>query len=120
MISDTRELELPRGLLEESSWHVRARREVVRFLPAWMFFFYGCLLLNTSLTNFDPPRPDLAPNAIFPIAVFAVFYVVRAFKAPDVENRVALAVLALALACFLPVLNLAYHRTSPISGRGLL
>jgi uncharacterized membrane protein len=120
MISNTSELELPRGLLEEAPWHVRARREVVRFLPAWMFFFYGCLLLNTSLTNFDPPRPDLAANAIFPIGVFVVFYVVRALKAPDVENRWGLLLLALSLAFFFPVLNLAYHRPSPVSGRGLL
>ncbi len=120
MISNTQELELPRGLLAESPWHARARHEVARFLPAWMFLFYGCLLLNTTLTNFDPPRPDLAPNAIFPLAVFVLFYVVRAFKAPDVENRWLLGLVALALAVLLPVLNLASYRPSPISGHGLL
>jgi uncharacterized membrane protein len=120
MISNTSELELTRGLLAEAPWHERARNEVVRFLPAWMFFFYGCLLLNASLTNFDPPRPDLAANAIFPLGVFVAFYLVRALKAPDVEHRLPLAVMAVSLALCFPVLNLAYHRPSPVSGRGLL
>jgi hypothetical protein len=120
MISNTSELELPRGYLEEAPWYVRAHREVVRFLPAWMFFFYGCLLLNTTLTNFTPPRPDLAPNAIFPLAVFVGFYMVRAFRAPDVEHRWSLALLALSLAVCLPMLNVTVHRPSPLSSRGLL
>src|SRR5438105_8626844 len=117
---NTSELELPRGLIEEASWAARARREVVRYLPAWMFFFYGSLLLNTGLTNFDPPRPELSANAIFPLAVFVAFYLVRAFRAPDVEHRWPMALTALGLAICLPLLNLAYHRPSPVSGRALL
>jgi uncharacterized membrane protein len=117
---NTSELELPRGLLQEASLGARARREVWRFLPAWMFFFYGCLLLNTGLTNFDPPRPDLGVNAIFPLSVFVIFYFVRAFRAPDVEHRWPLALTALGLSICLPLINVAYHRPSPVSGRGLL
>jgi uncharacterized membrane protein len=118
MISNTSELEIPRWV--DAPWHERARKEVVRYLPAWMFFFYGCLLLNAALTNFNPPRPDLAPNVVFPFAVFVTFYIVRAFRAPDVENRWQLALIAVALAVAFPVLNLSFHRPSPVSGRGLL
>src|SRR5256885_9139291 len=102
---NTSELELPRGLIEEASWARRARKEVVRFLRAWMFFFYGCLLLNTGLTNFDPPRPDLSANACFPLAVFVVFYVVRAWRAPEVEHRWQMALMAIGCAVCMPLLN---------------
>src|SRR5258705_11969348 len=110
MISNTRELELPRGLLEEVSLVQRAKTEVVRFLPAWMFFFYGCLLLNTGLTNFDPPRADFTHNAIFPLGVFVAFYLVRAVRAPEVKHRWTMALTALALAVIAPAINIAYHQ----------
>src|SRR5207247_514007 len=117
---NTSELELPRGLLAEAPWPMRARREVVRYLPGGMFFFSGLLLFNTGLTNFDPPRPDLSSNAIFPLAVFVAFYFVRAFRAPEVEGRWSMALTALGVALCLPLLNLWVHRPSPVSGRALL
>lgn len=120
MISDTSELQLPRGLVAEQSWATRAKDEVVRFFPAWMFFFYACLLLNTGLTNFSPPKPELSANAFFPLAVFVGFYLVRAARAPDVEHRWAMAFTVLGLAIICPLINIAYHSPSPVTGRGLL
>ncbi len=90
------------------------RAEVWRYLPAWLFFFYACLLLNCELTNLSPPRPDLAWTAVFPISVFLSFYAVRAARAPDVRRRVALFCGVLALAVCLPLLNYAFHRPFPI------
>jgi uncharacterized membrane protein len=85
-----------------------------------MFFLYACLLLNTGLTNFDPPRPDFSANALFPLAVFVTFYLVRAAYAPDVERRWPMALMAVALATCLPLMNVAYHTPSPLSGRAML
>ena len=120
MLQDTSELQLPRGLLSEESLVKRAKDEVVRFFPAWMFFFYACLLLNTGLTNFSPPKPELSANAFFPLAVFVGFYLVRAARAPDVENRWGMAFMAVGLSTLCPLLNIAWHSPSPINGRGLL
>src|SRR5258706_3993021 len=120
MISNTSELQLPHHLIGETSWAQRAKAEVLRFLPAWMFFFYGALLLNTGLTNFEPPRPELSANVMFPFAVFVGFYVVRAARAPDVEHRWPMALCALGLAICFPLINIAYHNPSPVTGRGLL
>src|SRR5438309_7790646 len=94
---------------------VRGVKEVWRYLPAWMFLFYGCLLLNTELTNLEPARDDLAYTAFFPMAVFALFYTVRALKAPDVLNRGTMLVVTVGLSVCLPLLDLAYHRPSPLA-----
>jgi uncharacterized membrane protein len=120
MYTDTSELQLPRGLVADKPWLGRAKAEVARFLPAWMFFFYACLLLNTGLTNFSPPRPELSSNAIFPLSVFVVFYLVRAWRAPEVEHRWPMAFMALGLATLVPLVNIAYHNPSPVTGKGLL
>lgn len=120
MLSNTRELELPRDYVGETSVLQRAKTEVIRFLPAWMFFFYACLLLNTGLTNFDPPRPELSANALFPLSVFVIFYLVRAARAPEVEHRWAMAIVPLGLAVCFPLITVAYHNPSPVTGRGLL
>lgn len=120
MISDTSELQLPKGLLAEASLAQRAKAEVARFLPAWMFFFYALLLLNTGLTNFSPPRGDLNANVYFPLAVFVGFYLVRAVKAPDVEYRWPMAIVALGVSAVFPLINMAYHNPSPVTGSGLL
>ena len=96
-------------------WVSVAARELWRFLPAWMFFIYACLLLNTELTNFDPPRPDLATTIVFPLAVFVLFYAVRALKAPDVERRLPMLALVVALAFGLPLANMTWHRPSPLA-----
>jgi uncharacterized membrane protein len=97
----------------------RALREVWRHLPAWMFLFYGCLLLNCELTNLSPPRPELAPTVMFPLTVFTAYYVARALWAPDVRRRGALLLLTVGLAFGLPTLNVAFHRPFPISEESL-
>lgn len=93
----------------------RALAEVWRFLPVWMYLIYACLLLNTQLTNFDPPRADLAHTVVFPVAVFIVFYVVRAHRAPEVGHRGFMLAVTVGLALGLPLLNVSYHRPSPLS-----
>ncbi len=97
----------------------RAAREFWAHFPAWMFFVYGCLLLNCELTNFDPPRQDLAFTVAFPLAVFVVYYVSRALRAPDVQNRRRLLVTTVGLAVGLPLLNLAWHRPYPLSAAAI-
>jgi uncharacterized membrane protein len=97
-----------------------AGREVWRFFPAWLYLFYGCLLLNAELTNLQPPRVDLAPTAAFPLAVFVAFSAVRAFTAPGVRNRGRALGIPLALAVGLPLINFSWHRPSPLSGDALL
>ncbi len=123
MDSNTGETQLPALELEAVSlrpaW-VALRQEAWRFLPAWMFFVYACLLLNTELTNYSPPRTDFASTVVFPLAVFVLFLVVRALKAPDVRRRTGLLVGGVALALGLPLLNLFLHRPSPLSTEVML
>ena len=120
MQPSTGELVLPDGVLEAEPVRVRAAREVVEYLPVWMFFFYGCLLLNTSLTNLNPARPDLAHLAIFPLLVFVGFYAVRALRAADVTNRALMIGATFGLALLLPLANITWHQPSPLSHDGLL
>lgn len=120
MQSSTGELVLPDGALELAPVRARAAREVIEHLPVWMFFFYGCLLLNTSLTNFSPSRTDLAHLAVFPLLVFVGFYAVRGLKAADVTNRVAMIATTFGLALALPLATWTWHRPSPLSHDGLL
>ena len=122
MASNTGETHLPTSeafLIPERTsawaWFAIARRELWRFLPAWMYLIYACLLLNTELTNFSPPRPDLATTIVFPLAVFVVFYAVRALKAPDVQQRLGMLAIIVTLAFGLPMLNLSFHRPSPLA-----
>lgn len=98
----------------------RLRAEVVSQLPVWFFCVYGVLLLNTALTNFSPPRPDLAWTAAFPLGVFALFYAARARFAAGLEGRLSLALSALGLVVLAPLVILAVHRPSPLTGQGLL
>jgi len=87
-----------------------------------MYLVYGCLLLNAELTNVDPPRYDLAPTVVFPLAVFVMFAAARAFGARDVaeRDRLWLFVGTVSLALILPLMNLAYHSPSPLTRDGLL
>ncbi len=101
-------------------WLRRARAEVWRFLPAWMFFVYACLLLNAELTNFSPARADLAHTVVFPLAVFVIFSVTRALWAPDVVHRRAMIASTVLLAIGLPLINVLWHRPSPVTGDALL
>ncbi|MBE2252366.1 MAG: carotenoid biosynthesis protein [Myxococcus sp.] len=83
-------------------------------VPAWLFFWNACLLLNTSLTNLSPARPDFAPTILFPMGVFVLFTTVRALKSPTVRfPRLALYV-PVAMALGLPTLNLLFHTPSPL------
>ncbi len=122
----TGELELPKELLigaqagEGASYFARARTEVFRFLPVWMYFFYGCLLLNAGLTNFTPSRTDTAWTVFFPYAVFVGFYVARVFRSPTVQSRALMLCATVVPAAVWPVVNLAFHRPSPVQGEALL
>lgn len=120
MQQNTGELVLPEGVLALEPVRARVAREVIEQLPVWMFFFYGCLLLNTSLTNLTPARHDLAHLAVFPLLVFVGFYAVRALLAPDVTQRVAMIAATFGLALALPLATLTWHRPSPLSHDGLL
>lgn len=83
-------------------------------VPAWLFFWNACLLLNTSLTNLNPARPDFAPTIIFPMSVFVLFTTVRALRSPTVRfPNLALGV-PVAMALGLPTLNLLWHTPSPL------
>ncbi len=95
----------------------RARQELWRQLPAWMFFIYGVLLLNTELTNFSPARGDLAHTVVFPLSVFALYQVVR-FTSGRATRRVLITSLVLAFG--LPVFTFFWHRPSPLAHDTLL
>lgn len=119
----TGELELPKELLaaqERESLFTRARAEVWRFLPLWMYFFYGSLLLNTGLTNFEPSRIDTAWTVAFPYLVFVSFYLARVFRSPTVVNRSRMLLATMVPVLVWPILNISYHRPSPVHGEALL
>lgn len=120
MTPQTGELELPAGALSGGTLALRARREIAENLPAWFYFFYGTLLLNTALTNFSPPQTQTAWTCAFPLSVFVVFTLVRAWRAPDVESRMLLLLGSLAPAVLMPLLIMAWHRPSPLHGEQLL
>lgn len=120
MTPRTGEIELPADAFSNTRLFARARQEVAQNLPAWFYFFYGCLLLNTALTNFEPALTHTAWTAIFPLSVFAIFTVVRAWRAPDVESRTLLLLGSLGPAALLPMMTLAWHRPSPLQGDQML
>ena len=61
MTPRTGEIELPADAFTNTRLLSRARGEKSpRTCPPWFYFFYGCLLLNTELTNFYA-SPDGAP-----------------------------------------------------------
>jgi hypothetical protein len=117
------ELEVSAGLFaleaDRTPPWVRAGREVWRHLPAWMFFFYGCLLLHGELTAFNPPAPELAPTVLFPLTAFCAYYAARALWAPDVARRRLMLVSTIGLAFGLPTLEVLYHPTLPLSPASL-
>jgi hypothetical protein len=83
-------------------------------VPAWLFFWNACLMLNTALTNLNPSRPDFAVTIIFPMSVFVLFTTVRALKSNQVRfPKLALGV-PVALALGLPTLNLLWHSPQPL------
>lgn len=119
---DTGETHLPEGALASvvgprPGLARAASLELWRHLPAWMFFIYAVLLLNTELTNFHPSRGDLAHTVVFPLSVFVVFQVVRT-SAGRASRR--LFAVSLALAFGVPLVVLATHRPSPLDVSQLL
>ena len=116
----TSETTLPADALNEGLF-TRARREVWRHLPAWMFFIYAQLLLNTELTNFEPARFDLAHTVVFPLAVFVLYQVVR-YSHVGLGGRASrtLLITSLTLAFGLPLLTYFVHRPSPLANDTLL
>lgn len=114
----TEETVLPADALVAPGLLTRARRELWRHLPAWFFFIYAVLLLNTELTNFHPARYDLAHTVVFPLSVFVVYQLVRATVSPR-ASWTMLGV-SLALAFGMPLVNFALHRPSPLDVSQLL
>jgi hypothetical protein len=100
-------------------WLSLASRELWRHLPAWMFFFIGCSALYVELSNLTPARPELAPTVLFPIAVFCLYYVARALRAPDVHRRRGMLTLTLGLAFGIPTLEVTHHASWPIGADAL-
>jgi uncharacterized membrane protein len=93
----------------------RAGRELWASLPAWLAFIYAVSLLNAALTNLRPPRLDFAWTAVFPLAVFVAYYVARAAGLAEARARWRLLAVPLALTVGLPLLNLLWHRPSPLA-----
>ncbi len=94
-----------------------ARKELWSQLPAWMFFIYGVLLLNTELTNFSPARGDLAHTVVFPLSAFALYQVVR-FTSGHATRRTLMTSLVLALG--FPTVVFFWHTPSPLAHDTLL
>lgn len=113
----TSENTLPAEALTPGTAFRAARNELWRHLPAWMFFIYGVLLLNTELTNFSPARGDLAHTIVFPLLVFVIYQVVR-FTHGTGSRRMVLTSLVLAFG--LPTLTYFFHTPSPLSHDTLL
>ncbi len=113
----TSENTLPAEALTPGTAFKAARNELWRHLPAWMFFIYGVLLLNTELTNFSPARADLAHTIVFPLLVFVIYQVVR-FTHGTGSRRLVLTSLVLAFG--LPALTFFFHTPSPLSHDALL
>lgn len=113
----TQETLLPVEALAPSRTWAAARAELWRHLPAWMFFLYGCLLLNTELTNLAPARGDLAYTVLFPLSVFVAHQAVRSARGAA-SARVLTVSLALALG--VPTLGVTWHTPSPLEGPTLL
>lgn len=113
----TSENTLPAEALTPGTAFKAARNELWRHLPAWMFFIYGVLLLNTELTNFSPARADLAHTIVFPLLVFVIYQVVR-FTHGTGSRRMVLTSLVLAFG--LPALTFFFHTPSPLSHDALL
>jgi uncharacterized membrane protein len=113
----TSETTMPAEALTPSTAWAGARKELWRHLPAWMFFIYGVLLLNTELTNFSPARSDLAHTIVFPLLVFVIYQVVRFTHGTGSRRMV---VTSLLLAFGLPTLTFFFHTPSPLEPLTLL
>lgn len=119
MSANTGETQLPLsevGLRESVVPYLRAAwRAMGDDVPAWVFFWNACLLLNTALTNIEPARPDFAPTIVFPMGMFVMFSTVRALKSPSVRFPKLALMVPVALALGLPTLNILVHRPSPMT-----
>lgn len=118
MSANTGETQLPLSEINlgQTAWqYVRAGfKAMADDTPAWLFFWNSCLLLNTSLTNLVPSRPDFAPTIVFPMGMFVFFSTVRALKSKDVRHPRLALVVPIVLALGLPTLNLLTYRPSPL------
>ncbi len=113
----TSENTMPAEALTPGTAFKAARNELWRHLPAWMFFIYGVLLLNTELTNFSPARGDLAHTIVFPLLVFVIYQVVR-FTHGTGSRRMLITSLVLAFG--LPTLTFFFHTPAPLAHDSLL
>ena len=117
MEPETSETTLPADALTSVSTFTAARNELWRHFPAWMFFIYGCLLLNTELTNFAPARADLAHTVVFPMSAFVIYQVVR-FTHGTGSRRMLFTSLLLAFG--FPTVAFFWHTPSPLAHDTLL
>lgn len=108
----------PSGAVRVSLWR-KVATEIWTHLPAWLFFMYGSLLLNTLLTNLTPAPKELAFTAAFPIGVFLSYYGVRAWRAPDVRRRWLLFGIAASLSLVVPFVTFTWHAPSPLTAEEL-
>ena len=71
-------------------------------MPVWYLWFQAFSLLDTEVRLLDPPRRDFAFTALFPLAWFAAYYLV---KPPDdrIRNRRKV-VFLVTLSCVVPAL----------------
>ena len=118
MSANTGETQLPLsevGVRESLVPYLRAGwRAMGDDVPAWLFFWNACLLLNTSLTNLNPARPDFAPTIIFPMGVFVLFSTVRALKSSRVRFPKLALIVPVVMALGLPTINMLWHQPSPL------
>lgn len=118
MSANTGETQLPLsevGVRESVMPYLRAGwRAMADDVPAWLFFWNACLLLNTSLTNLSPARPDFAPTIIFPMGVFVLFSTVRALKSERVRFPKLALIVPVVMALGLPTINMLWHQPSPL------
>ena len=70
-------------------------------LPVWYLWFQAFSLLGTEIRLLDPPRYDLAPTVVFPLAWFAAYYLVKPAQGPTRNLRKGL--LLVTLSCAIPL-----------------
>ena len=73
----------------------------LELVPAWYIWLQAFSLLDTEVRLLAPPRYDLAPTVIFPLAWFAAYYLVKPAQSP--ARNLRRAILLVTLSCALPL-----------------
>ena len=77
-------------------------RSAFELLPVWYLWLQAFTLLDTEVRMTDPPLYDLAFTAVFPLAWFAAYYLVKPSRGP--ARTLPRALLLVTLSCALPLL----------------